>query len=421
MNIVREEMIEGSCGFARVKLHETGKQSATVVTLGRATTFSIEVSLSNPVMCRVCGRSSSWRFDDEMPEPLRELRVWVMRELWDAEGPQGEDPRQEIAYRRITEVARIVEERVGATIDRRAADLVDGLEPAAAFATYAALLADPTGRIAQAIDICPNLFALAHGTRAWSRVVRGVRCGRKLGPLIAYVLREHLGEIEARDQGLVRHLPPLPAMQLIELLSAPGMCLDDLLAARDREGWATFMIGWARRAKRIDDAFDAERLGAFFSRYAVELDDQLWSCDEIVDALDAAGLRYPTRGSSCRAIVKRIDGWQQRTSLAALGPDTPMAPGPRGAHEGVDATQLATLGALQLEGFEMGNCVAQLAIAALEGISFFYRASVRGTRATIEVRRAVAGWQLHQLALAENGEPSLDHNQLVHAWVATLR
>lgn len=344
-----------------------------------------------------------------------------MRELWDAEGPEGEDPRQEIAYRRITEVARIVEERVGATLDRRAADLVDGLEPAAAFATYAALLADPTGRIAQAVDICPNLISLSHGTPAWDRVLRGIRSGRKLGPLIAYALREHLGEIEARDQGLVRHLPPMPAEQLIELLSAPGICLDDLLAARDREGWSSFMVGWARRAKRIDDAFDAERLGAFFSRYAAELDDQLWSCDEIVDVLDAAGLRYPSRGSSCRAIIKRIDGWQVRTSLAALGPDTPMAPGPCGMYDGVDATQLSTLGALQLEGFEMGNCVAQLAIAALEGISFFYRARVSGTRATIEVRRAVAGWQLYQLALVDNGEPSLEHYQLVHAWVATLR
>jgi len=409
--------------------------------------FEIQLSLAAPVTCIVNGRARTWSVTQADAEPLEELTWWTMSELWGSEPIEKdasalllgmEEPARERAWRQIHDVRRLIAERARQDIDPRAVSLVERMDNRAAYWAYAALLDDTTGRIAQMIRICPNVFTLVAASsqtasQELTRVVRAVCDGAKLPEIVQQALAIGLGAY--RPQGcarmlnrhanaLVRGLPPLALDDLLLVLHAPGADINDLHAAGECGAtWARFIAAWSRRARSLYDVPRTLRLGGFLSRHAVVLCEQFHSPDEILDWLARTRAPVPGRSTPPTHVLDQVNAWHHGLWDLEFLDDTPLKPGPTTTKviAGIEPEQLLTVGALVAEGARMHHCVASLAAEAVGGESFIYRADVLGASITIDLRRCGDGWRVHEAAGFENRRPTLDEMCLIDSWVRVLR
>lgn len=413
-----------------------------------AARFELEVCLARPVVCSVNGRPRAWSVTHHQPEPLEELGWWTMFELWEYEVTETEastwlehgsgDARRDRAWRQISDICRFIGERALRAADPRARSVVREMDDRTAFHAYAALLDDPTGRVAQMIEVCPNLFTLAttpcHSRQnALHSLARGIRDGVKLHKLVDEALAFGLTDygprgcastLSVQANALVRHLPVLALDELLAILHAPGVDLNDLLGAgKARETWASFMADWGRRARSLDGEQSARRIGGFFSRRAVELHDSFHTPEEILDWIVRSGAPAPDRSSSLRRIRDQVHAWHRDLWELELVDATPLSPGPRATSRivGIDASQVITVGELVAEGARMCHCVASLASEAVAGACFIYSATVLGTPITIDVRRADTRWRLYEASGFDNRKPTVDQLFVIDQWIEALR
>jgi hypothetical protein len=413
----------------------------------RAANFEIRLSLASPVMCLVNGVSRMWSVTGHA-EPLEELMWWAMSELWDSEaietdaaghlGRGVEQPARDRTSRQIHEIREVIAERARQLVEPRAATLVAAMESRTAYCAYTALVGDNTGRIAQLVKTCPNVFALIAGSsQAWTQgvtyIARAVCDGVRLPKIVdealaiglpAYTPHGCASTLNRHANALVRELPPLAVDELLLVLHAPGTDINDLYAAGGYGAqWAGFVAAWSRRARLIEDVPRALRLGGFVSRHGASLSEQFHSPDDIVDWLDRTGAPVPGRSTSPTRVRDQVNAWHRGLWDREFADETPLEPGPTTAKvlAGIEAEQLMTVGALVAEGTRMRHCVASLAAFAVEGQCFIYRAEVLGASITIDLRRLGNGWAIHEAAGFENRTPTLDELCLIASWVQALR
>lgn len=419
----------------------------------REARFEFEVGLGWPVTCVVNGRPRAWSVTHHRSDVLKELRWWTLYQLWDTELLEAEDtwqldwgrgdvPESHRCAREIATVESMIADHVWRTRDRDAAERLHGMDDETAFFAYTALLdralspSDRThNRVAQMLAMCPNLFTLAsvaaprgHAQRS---LVDGIQRGETLASLIRTALAIPLAEgrvrtasISSQAMALVRHLAVRSFDDLMAVLHAPGIDVNDLLAAGERaDNWTQYVVEWGHRA-RIHGDGPVQRLGGFFSRHALALYDASCMPDEVIDWVERApGSRVPNRSSSPRRVQEEIQRWHASLWTHTNYPaETPLAQGPKQSKvPGIEAVQIETVGALVAEGSRMAHCVASLASVAVEGEYFLYRAAVLDVPMTIAVCRAGRNWTLLEASGFANRRPTIDQLAVISRWVEGLR
>jgi hypothetical protein len=345
---------------------------------------------------------------------------------------------QDRTSRQIHDIREVIAERARQLVEPRAATLVAAMEGRTAYCAYTALVGDSTGRIAQVVKTCPNVFTLVAGSsRAWmqgvTHIARAVCSGVRLPKIVDEALaiglpayRPHgcASALHRHANALVRDLPPLAVDELLLVLHAPGADINDLHAAGGcGTQWAGFVAAWSRRARSIDDVPRARRLGGFLSRHAALLCEQFHSPDDIVDWLDRTGAPVPGRSTSPTRVCAQVSAWHRSLWDREFLDETPLKPGPTTFKviAGIEAEQLLTVGALVAEGARMHHCVASLAGNGVDGECFIYRAEVLGAAITIDLRRLGGRWAIHEAAGFENRRPTLDELCVIDSWVQALR
>ena len=413
-------------------------------------TLEIEVCLSHPASCTVNGRTHSWSFAESPDGPLDDAIWWTMHQLWDTELIEVGDvmkldfgvdeERAHATRRRIREICELAAARALELADAVACGLVRRLPKDVGFFTYGALLEDPDGRIQQMIKTCPCLLTLAaagnpHGPRVRS-LLGGIRAGKKLSRLIDEALPlglEHhcpagsSTRLSRHASALVRALPETSLDSLLNVLYAPGLDINDLVAAgASRGAWIQTMIGWGHCARKIDDRAAAMRLGGFLSRHALELqqmDIPGLVIEEIMDWLDGTGAAAPGRSSSPKRVREAIDDWHANLYRhVEFPPETPLVSGPVTKTEiiGIDVMPIATVRQLVDEGSEMHHCVASFASAAIAGEVFFYKVTVAGVRLTIALTGQRGRWFVREVSGFANRSPDPDELAPIERWVEAL-
>lgn len=416
-----------------------------------AATFEIQLSLGSPVMCLVNAEPRMWSVTNGIVEPLEELMWWAMSELWGPEAIEtdasgylvrgAEDPARDRASRQIHDVREVIAGRARQHVKPREGALVAAMESRTAFCAYTALVDDSTGRIAQMIKTCPNVFTLVSASslasqswmKALGRIARAICDGVRLPKIVdealaiglpAYIPQGCASTLNRHANALVRDLPPLAANDLLSVLYAPGADINDLHAANECGAqWAGFVAAWSRRARSIDDVPRALRLGGFLSRHAALLWEQLHSPDELLDWIERTAAPVPGRSTSPARVCEEVTAWHRSLWDREFLDETPLKPGPRTTKviAGIEVEQLLTVGSLVAEGARMHHCVASLAGDAVDGECFIYRAEVLGASVTIDLRRLGDGWAIHEAAGFENRRPTLDELCVIGSWVQALR
>lgn len=467
---VLEERLPGVAGrWARISLHEhdrTVRLRAEILD-GRGPVglpAQLVLRLSSPASCTVDGRScglsdgrhSKWdlRVNDAHDDgPFSDIHWWVLRQLWDARLLETEDgfrhqvgafdlherPEHQYASKRMSEVCEIASERAIALSDVATRSIALQLERDARFVAYAALLDDRTGRVAQMVDICPGLFTLAtvlnpFGTKSRA-LIGGIRAGRTLTDLLELVLpdaAESFGaagstvQVSRSAKALVRFAPAMPLDELLHVLHAPGLDINDVVRAGDAAGlWYRTMHEWAQCARGIKDRARANRVGGFLSKHAVEIqrrDPETQFVSEMMDWLDEAGATPPGRDSSVARVRRSIDEWHRKLRDSTYAAETRLSVGPSARQElgGITVSPIETVGQLVAEGAEMRNCVAAYAAAAIRGSLFFYRATVLGARVTIAITCASKKWSLREASGVANRRLQAAETALIVKWVDAL-
>lgn len=416
--------------------------------------FEVEVGLGWPVTCVVNGRQRTWSVTHRRSDVLDELRWWALYQLWgtdltDTENTWhpdwglGDEPEHSRCARELAAIESLIADQVWRTRDQDAAERVHGMDHATAFFAYTALLDRALSqsperahnRVAQMITVCPNLFTLAsvapprgHAQRS---LVEGIQRGEKLASLVRTALEIPVAEgrvrpapLASQAMTLVRHLEVRSFDDLMAVLQAPGIDVNDLRAAGKRaHEWTQYMAEWGHRARMHSD-LPVHRLGGFFSRHALALYDVSCMPEEVVDWVGRAPFAcVPNRSSSPCGVQEAIQRWHASLWTRADYPaETPLAPGPRQAKvPGIEAVQIETVGALVAEGSRMAHCVASLASTAVEGEYILYSAAVLRVPMTIAVCRAANVWTLLEASGFANRRPTIDQLAVISQWVEGLR
>lgn len=424
-------------------------------------TLSVELVLSYPASCRVIdrGRASSaeWDLDSHIEDgtgPFGGALSWVTEELWSPDlveadpalqlGDElhgGRPPGSHHAYASMEELCLLAARRAVACCQPVARMAAMQLPVGARFFAYAALLADPTGRVREMIDVCPNLFVLGaccapDSTQAYT-LIDGIQRGSKLSGLVDLVLEwacESFNSIgvrleRCRSPGLlVRRAPAMSPGDLLHLLHAPGLDINDLAGAGASAGsWIQTMVAWAGAARRIANLDRARTLGGFWSKHAVEINGREKSHIEIQELMDwllGTGAAPPGRNTSPARVRHEIDEWHANVHREVhYPPETRLARGPvvsRSIH-GIDQiVALESVGELVAEGHEMAHCVASLASEAIVGDVFLYRAVVANARVTLAIVGAAGRWSLREASGVANRRLSADEMAAIYRWLEVL-
>src|SRR5574338_1070995 len=325
VTIARERLLGAASRFADIHVHEHARRLTTriAVSNGRPAgdawhhdaSLEVVIALAHPAAASVNGVPSRWsldRQDIDRTGPLHDAASWLLCELW---GPDvveqdahiwhrygsddwHEHPEYRHARRRIQLVCDRVAERAIELCDRRARELAMGLPPDARFFAYAALLSDPSGRVAQMIATCPALLGLAGAlapAAGGAVFIEQIRAGTKLAALIRQALNTLTLPVSPTTLALVRTAPALPRDALVAMLRAPGVDHNDVPAAGPaRRAWYVVLAAWGRAACRIPDP---AQVGGFISRHALALAGAhpASAIEALVDWLERSGAAHPSR------------------------------------------------------------------------------------------------------------------------------
>lgn len=391
----------------------------------------VELSVVHPAVSTLNEHWTSWPLEEESRHDglLRDCAAWLSAELGDTDSSSWlpEDEESESAdTRRASErihdacarLGRLALERA----DRGALDVARSMTRDARFFTYAALVGDPSGRVRQLVATCPALLSLASGLSPHvddgALLLDGIRAGRKLNALIAEALAARTADLDERNLALIRHAPAMTARELMLVLSAPGIDINDLHASQDRHGWYEVMAAWGQLAPRVPDRAAAMALGSFVSKHGAAHPE----VGEIVDWVTRSDCSVPTRRTSPERVRREIDHWHERLCEdVEFDESTPLHPPTANRRiPGVEIEPLLTVGELVREGSVMQHCVPSLAMDAVRGGVSVFRATVNGTRATVAVIRLARGWSLMEAAGYANRP--LDDNSLgvLRWWAESL-
>ena len=419
----------------------------------REARFECEVRLGWPATCAVNGRPRAWTVTHRRADVLDELRWWALYQLWDTELIETEDtwqldwgrgedaPEYRRCVREIDAIELLISDHVWRTRDREASERVHGMDDDTAFFAYTALLdhehssSRACNRIAQMIAVCPNVFTLASvaapSGHARREIVEGIQRGEKLASLIRNALAIPLAEgrtgmpLNSQAVALVHYLPLRSFDDLMSVLQAPGIDVNDLLVAGKRaDDWTRYVAEWGHRAHRVVGQDQRRRLGGFFSRHGLELYDASCMPDEVIDWIErATDVGAPDRSSSPRRVHAAIQHWHATLWTHTEYPaETCLAPGPKQVKvSGIEAVPIETVGALVAEGTRMAHCVASLAAAAVAGSYIVYSADVLDVSMTIALGLACNSWTLIEASGFANQRPTVDQLAVIWRWVEGLR
>jgi len=471
-NVILAERLKGAIGrWADVAIYERGREITMIVDACNGTrsgdpshyaqALRLDLALGAPASCSVDGSSrkgsiysyAGWdlvsgnSYDDG---PFKDAFWWLSYELWNPDlvdhhpseflpALDGWRPQHDHnTHRRMEEICAFAAERAVRLCDPAAREVAMRVGTDARFFVYGALLADPSGRVRQMFDVCPGLLILGaacdpRGPRARD-VIEGIRAGRKLADLIdlvlpaaidAYCTTRTTCQLARSADALVRRAPLLSLDELLHLLHAPGLDLNDLPTVKvDVETWCDTMIEWSCHAGRITNRDRSVQLGGFFSKHALALEGSRYAIEEILDWVERSGSPVPTRRSSPARVRRAVDEWHATLHLdLGYDMDTKLAQGPIAPHpvDGIDAVAIQTVGQLVSEGLEMRHCVASGASLAVAGVMFFYRAEIDGARVTIAIVRSHGHWRLQEAAGFANRR--LDDREMttIERWMEALR
>jgi hypothetical protein len=417
--------------------------------------FCVELALRAPVGCTVNGMAcgvgvhahAGWDLesgDSRHGGPFKDVFWWISSELWDPDVVFCHSPSGlALAALGPTDGHRHDElEKILEWAAQRAVELCDPDARAVArrypretrFFVYAALVDDPTGRVRQMLDVCPNLLTLtAACNRDADVILEAIRAGEKLGGILDLAVRSATrqygrggGEaLNPSAAALVRRIPPLPLDDLLDLLHAPGVDINDLPGRDPLGAWAALMTIWSRAARGIPDHEAALRLGGFYSKHGLTADAlfEVEAVEAILDWLHYTGSAVPTRRSSPHRVKQAIERWHATLhDDVVYPPETPLAAAPMPVHPiaAIEVTPIATVGALIAEGQAMHHCVAMSAPTAVAGQHYIYSATIEGARITLAVTGTPGCWRLAQAAGVANRCLNVYEQNIVERWLNAL-
>jgi hypothetical protein len=464
------ERLKGAAGrWVDVSLHESGRtltlllHVATNARTGdawhHASALRLDMALAHPASCTLShvGRApkATWWTGWDLCTgnsrdfgPFHNAFWWCSDELFNPEIVGADDFPAEFdgtapnhrVHERLEGILQVAADRAVELCDPRARSQALRLSPEVRFFAYAASLTDQTGRVGQAIEVCPGLITYAagcdrNGPRLWE-LLTGIALGRKLTALIELGLTlepdrclAHLVDARSRSAAqLVRRAPPIHVEELFIVLRAPGVDINDAPRSNASVGeWFEVIAAWGRESWRIKDRAKANRLGGFFSKHALALqehDAPRLVVEEVMDWLEHAGGIVPSRSSSPRNVRRTVEEWHATLHLEIEhDPATSLAKGPTVVQVflGIQLHPIETVGELVQEGLEMRHCVGGFADAAIAGTLYFFRGTVGPARITVAVVGSAGHWWLREAAGFANRRLDESEREIVNRWVSALR
>lgn len=321
--------------------------------------------------------------------------------------------RQPRELARAEELLRNGAAQLGRLGDRRAIDLARGFfgDRALHWFVYESVVNDPSGRVAQMIDVCPGLLILAKGLRDRGRtpaahailaaIVRGHKLGRVL-ELATRLWRTILApEVPRTSLALqrqrVRRAGKAVTCEMLLTPSLPGVVIADIPrepAANARWYELTQLSDEKGRMSALAPA-TLRALGSFLSRHWPSIEAG-WTghhvgvehvLSDVIDYLHATG-RRPDRKTSPDALLGDVLEWHWSANWreeAGLSPETelPIDSAETSKHLGDTLQPLGTVAALIQESERMHNCVASQARQAINVGTRFFHAEINGNALTV--------------------------------------
>jgi len=389
--------------------------------------LSVHIRVGHPAWCRQDGWRCPWNMSASTDDGVFATAVeWALRHL----DPQllwfeSRDDARSAAIRAACEATAA---RALGLADKRAREVAARITDSARMFVYAALLEDSGGHIAELIDICPGLLALA-AAHELENVAGQLRRGTRLRDLLHDVVRR-AGLRHPQASALVRRAPSeVSARMLYDVSRIAQADINDMSPTREgRAHWFETIAAWSRVSSRLQQ-LDAQRVGGFVSRYA----DEIWQISQqrapiemmfgdLCDWLEMTGAPAPSRRSSPGRIWASIDEWRERLWRHELvDPAQPLAAGPcaNARIPEIEAECIATAGELYREGQLMRHCVGSKVSQAVAGRLHLYRAIVGGQRVTISIAPLGDMWQLVEAAGVAN--TAVRRRDVIERWVRSLR
>ncbi len=406
---------------------------------------------------KICGLDSLWQ-SNCAPEtqhvfaaPFEGARSWLFHEPFWPEPYDAVKARlvdrdaapQELARlsKQMTDIAMNAAHRVealcDATILRRARCLASDIQGFGYF-----MMAKDTRRyVSQLIDICPGVLSLAaiadHASERTAWLCEEMLAGQKLADLIELALPLTLAQVEPVHSlhpsaaALLRRAPALSAANLVALLRAPGIDINDM--PRDASAalqWCHAMAAWSRATSWSPGLGLAA--GGFWSKHGVAmLNTEGFTLRALSYWLNTSRAVPPDRRRTPQRVLAAMKAWYREagrtaaveraaqspvysaTSPLKIGPVSPLI-------DGIKAMQLLTVSELHVEGRAMDHCIASLAQDAVQGRSYFYHAVIDGADLTIAIERVLGKWSVTECVGINNRKLSDRELRIVHGWAAAI-
>lgn len=358
---------------------------------------------------------------------------------------------------------------------------------------YRSVLQDPTGRLAQLAESAPGVLIFAYALReqlgargrlaAW-RLLRGVKEGRRLDPLLDQALEvwsahaqdagvcpdrrghhrawarvagatgQERARIVAAQRLLIRRASRQVATTLLFLPPPLAFAPEDLpTGVRDSARWFKVMKGTVVTLERPETQHQARAMDfcSFLSKNAVLLcraisppaQGPLRLARLVAIYANVRGLRLDRRRSP-RAFIQCFEEDRKRGALERVLHQCMSRPPRASAAEHAGALPsdllfplehqpryelpcggviraLRTPAELYEEGERMQHCVADYVWDALEGRSSFWHASVDGRELTLELRPTLAGPVIGQYQEQRRLRMSMRTVKKLGAWLRRVR
>lgn len=449
--------------------------------IGRPGRFTLELDVGPRACCRVDGADglARWPLWSGVPmfggtalDPFRR----ALRFAFDSFGGPGGGAPVRDEMRRLYHLTRGLAAELARRCDPVARAVALRFPAHARFFVYAALVGDPSRRVAQLAEVCPGALGLAAaferlgasgGHAAWSALLEGARRGRRLDRLLGEAVEAWcdlavaarpgaLDAVAARIAGEARP-ERLRRAQRLSIRRATAEVPGHLLWAPPPLGFAPDHLPgaprevaiWFRVAKGEDvllaggdrNAELVESVSCFVSRHALEIWPRVGRRARRVSGLVRALLAHrlhvagPIAASASAArTLDAAQDWHEALAAVARAEGDPAAlvgrgaeallesrlpppPWPAVARPGFEARPIADVAGLLAEAESMRHCVLSRAPAIFEGRAAIYAITLGSRRLTAELARGPRRWRLAELRGFANATPTPAEQRAVLAWV----
>jgi hypothetical protein len=448
--------------------------------IGRPGRFTLELDVGPRACCRVDGADgvARWPLWSGVPmfggtalDPFRR----ALRFAFDTFGGPGGGAPVRGEMRRLYHLARGVAAELAARCDPIARSIALRFPAHARFFVYAALVGDPSRRVAQLAEVCPGALGLAAaferlgepgGRAAAAALVEGVRRGRRLDRLLGEAVESWCtlaagarpGALDVLAARIAHEARPerLRSAQRLSIRRATAEVPGHLLWAPPPLGFAPEHLPgaprevaiWFRVAKGEDvllaggalDAAIVESVSRFVSRHALEIWPRVGRRARRVSGLVRALLAHrrhvagPIAASASAAgTLDAAAAWHDALTEVARAEGDPAAlvghgaeallrsrlpppPWPAVVRPGFEARPITDVAGLLAEAESMRHCVLARAPAIFEGRAAIYTITLGRRRLTAELVRGARRWRLAELRGFANAPPTPAEQRAVAAW-----